>query len=60
MLNILRDINLHSKECFEMGLLGNGSPKSFISVTCPVAVTEAWGGPQHCNLVFMFESNLTS
>lgn len=60
MLNILHDINLHSIECLEMGLLGNGNPKSFIFVTCSVAGTEVWRGPQHCNLMFMFESNLTS
>lgn len=34
MLNILHDINLHSKECLEMGLLGNGSPKSVSSLSC--------------------------
>lgn len=60
MLNILHDIYLHIKECLEMGLWGNSSPKSFIFVMCPVAVTEARGGPQHGNLMFMFESNLTS
>lgn len=62
MLSISHDINLCSKEwalkwvfC-EMAALNLASSLSL----SPVAGTEAWRGPQHFSLVFMFESNLTS
>lgn len=62
MSSIPLDINLHGKEWvlkwifWEMAAIHLPSSLS----PCPVVGTEAWRGPQSCNLMFMFKPNLTS